>query len=100
MRGLENSVILVGRAPQSMWMTDFSDLSMWMTNFSDLSTWMTEFSVTLMLYSCVTLGFCNSVLTLTTVAGFANLILLIRFYCKAFLSHSIQNIVSYVLYKF
>jgi hypothetical protein len=38
---LENSVIHVGRAAQSMWMTDFSDLS----------TWMTEFSVTRMLYS-------------------------------------------------
>jgi hypothetical protein len=34
---------------------------MWMTGFSDLSTWMTEFSVTRMLCSCVTLGFCTSV---------------------------------------
>jgi hypothetical protein len=39
MWALENSVIHVGRAVQSMWMT----------YFSDLSTWMTEFSVTVML---------------------------------------------------
>jgi hypothetical protein len=45
------SVIHMGRAVQSMWMP----------YFSDLSTWMTEFSVTGMLYSCITLGFCNSV---------------------------------------
>jgi hypothetical protein len=45
---MENSI--VGRAAQSMWMTDFSDLS----------TWMMEFSATCMLCSCVTLGFCNS----------------------------------------
>jgi hypothetical protein len=40
MWALENSVIHVGRAAQSMWMTDFFNLS----------TWMTEFSVTLMLF--------------------------------------------------
>jgi hypothetical protein len=34
-----------------------------MTNFSDLSTWMTELSVTRMLCSCITLGFCNSTYT-------------------------------------
>jgi hypothetical protein len=45
---LEYSVIRVGRAAQSKWMTDFSDLS----------TWMTEFSATRKLCSCVTLGFC------------------------------------------
>jgi hypothetical protein len=43
---LEHSVIHVGRAAQSMWMTDFSDLS----------TWMTEFSVTRALCSCIPLG--------------------------------------------
>jgi hypothetical protein len=42
---LEISVIHVGRAAQSMWMTDYSDLS----------TWMTEFSATRMLCSGVTL---------------------------------------------
>jgi hypothetical protein len=48
---LENPVIHVGRAAQSVWMMDFPDLS----------TWMTEFSVTRMLCSCVMLGVCNSV---------------------------------------
>jgi hypothetical protein len=47
MWALENSVTQLGRAVQSMWMTDFSDLS----------TWMTEFSIIGMLCSCVTLGF-------------------------------------------
>jgi hypothetical protein len=51
---MENSVIHVVRAAQSLWMTDFSDLS----------TWMSEFSVTRILCSCVTLGFCNSALNI------------------------------------
>jgi hypothetical protein len=34
MWALENSVIHVGRAAQSLWMTDFPDLSTWMTEFS------------------------------------------------------------------
>jgi hypothetical protein len=33
MRAQEDSVIHVGRAAHSMWMTDFSDLSTWMTEF-------------------------------------------------------------------
>jgi hypothetical protein len=33
MWALENSVIHVGRAAHSMWMTDFPDLSTWMTDF-------------------------------------------------------------------
>jgi hypothetical protein len=32
-----------------------------MADFSDGSTWMTAFSITHMLLTCVTLGFCNSV---------------------------------------
>jgi endonuclease V-like protein UPF0215 family len=32
-----------------------------LTDFSDHSTWMMEFSVTLVFWSCVTLGFFNSV---------------------------------------
>jgi hypothetical protein len=51
MWALENSVIYIGRAAQSVWMTDFFDLSRWMT----------DFSVTRMLCSSVTLGFCNRV---------------------------------------
>jgi hypothetical protein len=47
MWALENSVINLGRAAPSMWMTDFSDLS----------TWMTDFSITRMLCPCATLGF-------------------------------------------
>jgi hypothetical protein len=31
-----------------------------LTDFSDHSTWMMEFSVTLVFWSCVTLGFLNS----------------------------------------
>jgi hypothetical protein len=50
MWALENSVIQVGRAAQSMWMMDFSDLSMWMTEFSVIN-----------ICSCVTLGVCNNV---------------------------------------
>jgi hypothetical protein len=39
---------------------DREALSLVLTAFSDRSTWMTEFSVTLVFWSCVTLGFFNS----------------------------------------
>jgi hypothetical protein len=47
----ENSVIHIDRAARSLYMKDFPDSFMRMT----------EFSVTLMFWSCVTLGFSNSV---------------------------------------
>jgi hypothetical protein len=46
----ENSVTHIEREAQSLVLTDFSDRS----------TWMMEFSITLVLWSCVTLGFFNS----------------------------------------
>jgi hypothetical protein len=48
----ENSVTHIDREARSLVMTDFSDRS----------TWMAEFFVTLMFWSCVTLGFFNSVM--------------------------------------
>jgi hypothetical protein len=50
-RVTENSVNHIDWAARSMMMTDFSDRSLWMT----------KFSIALVLCSCVTLGFCNSV---------------------------------------
>jgi hypothetical protein len=50
-RVTENSVTHIEREAQSLVLTDFSDRS----------TWMMEFSVTLVFWSCVTLGFFNSV---------------------------------------
>jgi hypothetical protein len=47
----ENSVSHIDWAARSMLLADFSHLSMWMT----------EFSITHMFWSCVTLGFVNSV---------------------------------------
>jgi hypothetical protein len=49
-RVTENSVTHIDRETQSLMLTDFSDRS----------TWMMEFSVTLVFWSCVTLGFLNS----------------------------------------
>jgi hypothetical protein len=37
-----------------------------MTDFSEHSTWMMEFSVTLVFFSCVTLGFFNSAVDTTS----------------------------------
>jgi hypothetical protein len=50
-RVTENYVTHIDREAQSLVLTDFSDRS----------TWMMEFSVTLVFWSCVTLGFFNSV---------------------------------------
>jgi hypothetical protein len=50
-RVAENSVTHIDREAQSLVLMDFSDPS----------TWMMEFSVTLVFWSCVTLGFFNSV---------------------------------------
>jgi hypothetical protein len=49
-RVTENYVTPVDTEAQSLVLTDFSDRS----------TWMMEFSVTLVFWSCVTLGFFNS----------------------------------------
>jgi hypothetical protein len=46
----DNSVTHIDGEAQSLVLTDFSDRS----------TWMMEFSVTLVFWSCVTLGFFNS----------------------------------------
>jgi hypothetical protein len=46
-RMMENSTSHIDREAQSLVLTDFSDCS----------TWIMEFSVTLMFWSCVTLGF-------------------------------------------
>jgi hypothetical protein len=51
-RVTENSVTHIEREAQSLVLTDFSDRS----------TWMMEFSVTLVFWSCVTLGFFLTVL--------------------------------------
>jgi hypothetical protein len=50
-RVAENSVTHIYKEAQSLVLTDFSDRS----------TWMMEFSVTLVFWSCVTLGFFNIV---------------------------------------
>jgi hypothetical protein len=50
-RVTENSVTYIDREAQSLVLTDFSDRS----------TWMMEFSISLVFWSCVTLGFFNSV---------------------------------------
>jgi hypothetical protein len=52
-RVTENSIIHVGRSEKSVNTKDWAPLSMWVS----------EFSVTLMLWSCVTLGFSNSVVS-------------------------------------
>jgi hypothetical protein len=62
---MENSVTHIDREAQSLVLTDFSDRS----------TWMMEFSVTLVFWSCVTLGFFNSVYSennFTKIATFSN----------------------------
>jgi hypothetical protein len=49
-RVMENSIIHVERSEKSINTRDWASLSIWVT----------EFSVTLVLWSCVTLGFSNS----------------------------------------
>jgi hypothetical protein len=50
-RVTENSIIHVERSEKSVNIRDWASISIWVT----------EFSVTLVLWSCVTLGFSNSV---------------------------------------
>jgi hypothetical protein len=50
----ENSIIYVARSKKSVNTRDWASLSIWVT----------EFSVTFVLWSCVTLGFSNSVFML------------------------------------
>jgi hypothetical protein len=59
-RVTENFIIHIERSEKSINTRDWASLSIWMT----------EFSVTLVLWSCVTLGFSNSVRPIESADGF------------------------------